>query len=69
MYKLLALGKDNVLHCCDANDKVTSSCGEGIPIKQVNPNLGKLQSVGISLIWCYECSRLLEEQDYKGVDL
>lgn len=68
MYKLLVLGKDNVSHCCDANDKSVSSCGETI-IKQVNPNLSKLQSVGISLIWCYECSHLLEEQDYRGVDL
>jgi hypothetical protein len=65
MHKLLALGKDNVLHCCGVNDKSVSSCGEGIPIKQVNPNLGKLQSAGISLIWCYECSHLLEEQDYE----
>lgn len=64
MHKLLALGKDNVLHCCYVDEKSVSSCGE-TTIKQVNPNLGKLQSVGISLTWCYECSRLLEEQEEK----
>lgn len=63
MYKILALGKDNVLHCCSVDNKSTTSCKSKISVNQVNPNLSKLQNAGISLIWCYECSYLLEKQE------
>lgn len=62
MSKILCLGKDNVLHCCEVSDKSTTSCGS-VTVKQVNPDLGKLQTAGIELIWCYECSYLLEQQE------
>lgn len=62
MDKLLCLGKDNVLHCCHTYDKKVSVCEGKISIKQVNPDLSKLQKAGISLIWCYECS--YEYEDY-----
>ena len=62
MYKLVCLGQDSVLHCCGVGDKTTTSCGE-VTVKQTNPDLSKLQKAGISLIWCYECSHLLEKQE------
>lgn len=61
-FKMLCLGRDNKIHCCDVSNTDYTSCKE-VPVKQVNPDLGKLQSVGIELIWCYECSHLLEKQD------
>lgn len=61
MYKLLALGQDNKLHCCSVNNKGVSACEDKMTIKQVNPDLGRLQKAGIDLLWCYECSALLEE--------
>ena len=62
MSKILCLGADNVLHCCEVSKKTITCCGE-VPVKQVNPDIGKLQSAGVDIIWCYECSHLLEKQD------
>lgn len=58
MYKLLALGKDNKIHCCAVDNKGVSFCEASMPITQVNPDFTKLRE----LTWCYECSHLIELQ-------
>ncbi|UZV41145.1 hypothetical protein vBVpaMR16F_79 [Vibrio phage vB_VpaM_R16F] len=63
MYKLVAVGKDNIIHAVDVSDKSRSCCEKGIPIKQVNPNFYKLNH---EILWCYECSYLLELQEGEG---
>ena len=55
MYKLVAVGKDNIIHAVDVSDKSKSCCEKGIPIKQVNPNFYKLNH---EISWCYECAHL-----------
>jgi len=59
MYKLVVLGKDDKIHCCNVGDKKVSCCEEKIPVQQVCPDFYKLGSV----IWCYECSHLLDQQE------
>ncbi len=62
MCKLSVLGNDNKIHCCSVDNKEITSCRE-VTVRQVNPDFGKLQSVGINILWCYECSYLLEKQE------
>lgn len=60
MYKLLALGVDNKIHCVSVADKSMSCCEDAMPIKRVNPDFSKLSEI----TWCYECSSLIGEQDF-----
>lgn len=59
MYQILALGKDNLIHCCSVSNKKVSTCEDHVSIKQVNPNFYKLPLV----MWCYECSAILERSE------
>jgi hypothetical protein len=62
MYKLIALGADNKIHCCGVDNKSISCCEGVMPIKQVNPDFTKLRVI----TWCYECSSLLGLQEDAG---
>ena len=64
-YYLPVLGNDNIIHCVEVGDSSTTACEGKCSVKQVNPDFGKLQSVGIPILWCYECSHILEEQKEK----
>lgn len=59
---ITALGVDDIMHCVDTNKKdlSKSECSKKIPIKKVNPDFSKIKSV----LWCYECSDLLHDNDY-----
>ena len=61
-YLMVALGKDNLIHCSDVNDLTHTSCTAQVPVKQVNPDFHKLPSIR----WCYECSALLEKESLEN---
>lgn len=60
MHKLPVLGQDNKIHCCSVDNNNVSCCEQNMTVKQVNPDFFCLQN---AIIWCYECSYLLEKQD------